>query len=147
MGWYSRRKKTFRRSWNKTRRGFGRVKNTNDEYDIVGLSPNNLISPIDFTPAGWVSKGYKAGKYARTGYQLGRRGMSTYGRTAYRSGAKKAGDAASSLSAKGYSRNKKNSKKGRSRASSPNRRTSQTRGGSSRYYWYKGKRYERKYKR
>lgn len=137
--------------WSKTKkkgkRYYRRARRFNRRNKIVGLHYDNLVSPVDFTPAGWINKGRKGYKYGKAGYQLTKRGMSGYGRTAYKSASLKFADATGSLVSK--SRDRYNSKKKPSRrSSSPNRRNSQSRrGGSSRYYYYRGKRYERKYRR
>ena len=119
----------------------------NKKHKVVGLTPDYWVSPFDFTPVGWVSKTNKAYKAGKTGYKLSKKGFSGYGGKAYKNAAKHGASAAASLGNKAGG--KFNSKKKSSRRpSSPTRRNSQSRrGGSSRYYWYKGKRYERKYRR
>ena len=130
MGWYNRTKKKVKRETRK------RIKQTpqyryyrynkraynsrfNQKHKIVGFTPDYMVSPIDFVP--YVGAARKAGK-VRTYRKRTVRGV----KAAYKSSQR--------------------SRPGRS--SSPNRRNSQSRrGGSSRYYWYRGKRYERKYRR
>jgi len=76
----------------------------NDRHDFIGLSPRNWVSPIDFTPIGWINKGRKAVKAARVGYRLGKRGLSNFGRAAYRESRRHAASAGGSLIGKGARR-------------------------------------------
>ena len=73
----------------------------NDRHDVVGLTPDHWISPIDFTPFGWINKGAKALLAARTGYRLGKRGLTTFGKAAYKEARRHAASAGSSLLGKG----------------------------------------------
>lgn len=86
------------------RRGLSSIAAWNDRHDVVGLSPGNWISPIDFTPIGWINKGRKAVKAAKVGYRLGRRGLTTFGRAAYREARRHAAGAGTSLIGKGARR-------------------------------------------
>jgi len=76
----------------------------NDRHDFIGLSPSNWVSPIDFTPIGWINKGRKAVKAARVGYRLGKRGLTTFGRAAYKESRRHAASAGGSLIGKGARR-------------------------------------------
>lgn len=156
MGWYKKAKrKVYRNKYVRKTPHFkayryarnSRVGKWNRKHGVVGLHYDNWVSPADFTPVGWISKGRKAYKAGKTGYKLSKKGFSGYGGKAYKNAAKHGASAVAGIGNK--ARGKSNSKKKSSRRpSSPNRRNSQSRrGGSSRYYWYRGKRYERKYKR
>lgn len=61
----------------------------NDKYDVVGLTPNHWISPLDLTPVGWIGKAYKGGKMIYTGAKLARMGLSGFGKISMRAGADK----------------------------------------------------------
>jgi len=76
----------------------------NDRHDVVGLSPGNWVSPIDFTPIGWINKGRKAYKAAKTGYKLGRRGLTIFGKAAYKESKRHSISAAGSLATKAMQR-------------------------------------------
>jgi len=76
----------------------------NDRHDVVGLTPGNWVSPIDFTPIGWINKGRKAYKAAKTGYKLGRRGLTTFGKAAYKESKRHSISAAGSLVTKAMQR-------------------------------------------
>ncbi len=86
------------------RRGLTSLASWNDRHDVIGLSPDHWISPIDFSPIGWINKGRKAVKAARVGYRLGKRGLSTFGRAAYREARQHAAGAGMSLIGKGARR-------------------------------------------
>jgi len=130
LGWYSRAKKKAKKQYRKgfNRSPYGAYYNYNkraynsrfnQKNKLVGFTPDYMVSPIDLVP--YVGAAKKAGK-VRKYRKRTVRGV----KAAYKSSQR--------------------SRPGRS--SSPNRRTSQSRrGGSSRYYYYRGKRYERKYRR
>lgn len=140
LGWYSKAKKAkklgrlgTRHVSNRVthyRRGYRHARRINTKYDVVGLTPDHWISPIDFVPyVNIANKGYRGVKFVRTANKV-RKSRKRKVRAVKGS----------------YNRGSQRSRSRRS--SSPNRRTSQSsrRNGSSRFYYYRGKRYERKYK-
>ena len=147
--WSSRRGKNGRKrlgkyakryakgKYNFYRRGYKYGKRVNDKYDVVGLTPDHLVSPIDFVPyVNVANKTYRVGKYSYRGYKAVKTSKKV---RKYRKKVVREGKTAYRVSQRSSPR----------RSSSPNRRTSQykRRGSSSRYYYYRGKRYERKYRR
>ena len=79
---------------------FDHLQEWNDKHGVVGLTPDHWISPIDFTPLGWINKGAKALRAARTGYRLGKRGFTNFGKAAYKEAAKRAASAGFGLATK-----------------------------------------------
>lgn len=70
------------------REGASDLRDWNDKYDVIGLTPNHWISPIDFTPVGWIGKGYKGGKMIYNGAKLVKMGLSGFGKVSIKAGAK-----------------------------------------------------------
>ena len=71
MGYWSKAKKKGRRfarmKVNHYRRGIRGTRRLNNEYDVVGLTPDHLVSPIDFVPYfNIANKGYRGYKVVRT---------------------------------------------------------------------------------
>lgn len=139
--WVKSVRKRIRR---KSAKKFGKkFQKWNRKHDVIGLSPDNWVSPIDFTPIGWINKGRRAYKATKTGYKLGKKGFSNYGRKSYKAGRKYAGQSGKTLFNKYGSRKaKKQINKSRRRSSSTSQQSK--RRGTQRFYYYRGKRIYRK---
>ena len=125
MAWY-RGKRSSRRAGRATRKAWGKYtpagraydsragkfyRKKNRKYKGVGLTPDYLVSPIDFVPyVGPAAKAYRAGKYSRRTYR-----------------------AASSAAKGGYRAYQ--SRRGRSKSSQKGRKRRR-----GKYYYYRGKR-------
>lgn len=134
--WSKAKKKVFRRGrhrvrmttnpiyagkyrYKKYKKAYRYGKQKNDKYDLVGLSPNNWVSPIDFVPyVNVANKGrrvYKTSKKTRKYRKRVVRGV----KTTYRAGKRVVGKTSSH--------------------SSPSSRI-RRKSGARPYYYYKGKR-------
>jgi len=78
-----------REEFRRAKQGARIVYDWNNRNDVVGLTPDHWISPIDFTPVGAIGKAYKGGKMVWTGAKLVSMGFSGYGRAAIKSGVNK----------------------------------------------------------
>ena len=98
----------------KYQRGYRQTRDFNERHDVIGLTPDHWISPIDFIPPlAMYNKGRRAYKLSKRAVRLTKAQTKAY----------------------------KKSKKSRSRrSSSPSRR----KGRGKKYYYYRGKRYSRK---
>ena len=127
-------RKFVKGKYNHYRRGYRNAAYLNEKYDVIGLTPDHWISPIDFVPyVNVANKGRQGYKVVRTANKV------------RKSRARKVRAVKSS-----YRTGKRSMKGDFYEDTFPNRRNKSSRrrrGRSSRYYYYKGKRYERKYRR
>lgn len=63
--------KSYSRNKKRVKRGYKRTTSWNRRNKVVGLSPENWVSPVDFVPyVNVANKTYRVGKYSRKGYKL-----------------------------------------------------------------------------
>jgi len=78
-----------REEFRRAKQGARIVYDWNNRNDVVGLTPDHWISPIDFTPVGAIGKAYKGGRMVWTGAKLVSMGFSGFGRAAIKAGVNK----------------------------------------------------------
>jgi hypothetical protein len=114
--------------YKKYKKAYRKGKQFNDKYDVVGLTPDHLVSPIDFVPfVNVANKTYRVGKYSYKGYKAVKTSKKV------RKSRQKVVRGLKS----DYRRRKRVVRRGRKDSSSPNRTKSR-----SPYYKGRRKRYE-----
>ena len=110
----------------------------NERHDVIGITPDHWVSPVDFTPVGWVNKVGKGYRAAKTAKKLKKAKLTNYGRKAKKSSKRSYKKARHAIYKKGITRYvKRKSRSGSNPSSSPGRNA------SGHYYWKRKRSYRK----